>query len=108
MSQRVSVSEIKEASDKLTELLKDAKEVQVIFRHVSASGLTRWLDLAVAKGDEVIRFGYSASLLLGWSYSGEHNGIKVEGAGMDMGFHLVSSLSRRLFGDDYRLSHRWL
>lgn len=38
----------------------------------------------------------------------EHNGIKVEGAGMDMGFHLVYSLSQRLFGDGYKLSHRWL
>lgn len=108
MANKISVSEIKEASDRLREQLKDVKDVRVIFRHVSASGMTRWLDLATVSQGEILAIGYSASVVLGWSWSEKHSGIKVDGAGMDMGFHLVSSLSRRLFGDDYRLSHRWL
>ena len=38
-------------------------------------------------------------------------GIRLNGVGMDMGFHLVYTLSRQLFeGEDagYQLRHRWL
>lgn len=108
MGNKISVSEIKETSDRLREQLKDVKEVYVIFRRVSASGMTRWLELAICTDSGIRMIGYTTSIVLGWSYSSKYEGIKVEGAGMDMGFHLVSSLSRRLFGDDYRLSHRWL
>lgn len=38
----------------------------------------------------------------------QDRGVRVHGGGMDMGFHLVSSVSRALYGDDYAINHRWL
>jgi hypothetical protein len=32
----------------------------------------------------------------------------VQGCGMDMGFHVVYSLSQTLFNDGYALKQRWL
>jgi hypothetical protein len=39
---------------------------------------------------------------------GDRNGIRVGGCGMDMGFHLVYTLSRALFDDGYYVKHEWL
>ena len=102
-------AEVAEATQRLTLLLVNATEIQVIFRHVSASGMTRWLDLAVvnAQGD-IERLGWSAALVLGWNYSTKHNGIRVDGAGMDMGFHLVSSLCVVLGWKYDKIKHHWL
>ena len=32
-------------------------------------------------------------------------GVRVTGSGMDMVFHVVSSVSRALYGDDYKISY---
>jgi hypothetical protein len=44
---------------------------------------------------------------LGWRYD-NHDGVTVKGCGMDMGFHLVYSLSQALYGarEGYALKHR--
>ena len=34
--------------------------------------------------------------------------VGVGGCGMDMGFHLVYTLSRELFDDGYYVKHEWL
>jgi hypothetical protein len=88
--------------------------VYTILRSVSASGMTRHISLKVAQGGSIFDITHLASKALGERLS-ERNGfntIKVNGCGMDMGFHLVYSLSSVLFaGEDragYVLSQRWL
>jgi hypothetical protein len=39
---------------------------------------------------------------------GKNEGVIVNGCGMDMGGHLVSSLSRALFDDERALKYEWL
>jgi hypothetical protein len=34
--------------------------------------------------------------------------IYVKGGGMDMGYHVVSTLSRVLYGSENKIKHRWL
>ena len=40
---------------------------------------------------------WAVARLLGWSFDRRNDGVKVNGCGMDMGFHLVYSLSYVLF-----------
>jgi hypothetical protein len=103
----------------LEEYLMDTNTVYTILRGVSSSGMTRHISLVVAGIDNTGKpalydITYHASKVLGDKLT-EKNGyrvIKVNGAGMDMGFHLVYSLSSVLYaGQDragYVLSHRWL
>ncbi len=103
----------------LEEYLTDTRTVYTVLRSVSASGMTRHISLVVAGLDNtgapaLFDITYHASKVLGDKLQ-DRNGyraIKVNGAGMDMGFHLVYSLSSVLFaGQDragYVLSHRWI
>ena len=42
------------------------------------------------------------------TYDSKREGVKVGGAGMDMGFHLVYNLAAVLFDDGYALEHKWI
>jgi len=50
---------------------------------------------------------YKIAQLLGWSLDKNH-GIKVQGCGMDMGFHMVYTLASILYDDGNALKQRWL
>lgn len=107
------------AIKQLREILKPGDTVYTILRHVSASGMSRGIDLYTIR-DNRMQFltGYAAHAI-GWKW-GEKAGIVVGGCGMDMGFHLVYTLSRTLFPDGfqdgqdnhkdggYALRHEWL
>jgi hypothetical protein len=92
----------------------DKPMIYTILRHVSASGMSRDISLIYIKGNSVYHLNYSVAHALGdrlVSRNGS-DAIRVHGTGMDMGFHLVYSLSSVLYaGQDragYVLSHRWL
>lgn len=98
----------------LTHYLREGSTVYTVLRSVSSSGMTRHISLLVANGDEITDITYYAAGVLGDSLY-ERDGsrsIRVNGCGMDMGFHLVYNLSSVLFkGEEragYKLSHRWL
>jgi hypothetical protein len=111
-----------EAIAKLRELFahhyrEGAPVIRTILRHCSQSGMSRDISLVyVNDAGNLQNITYWAGLALGWTLT-DRNGsraIKVGGAGMDMGFHLVYTLSRVLFNDDttgdagYRLRQEWL
>lgn len=79
--------------------------------HVSRSGMARDIVLYASTGDLSAPLAWlsrPAADVLGWSMRSNKYGIRVSGAGMDMGFHLVYSLSAALYGDGYALTQRWL
>lgn len=90
--------------------------IHTITRHVSASGMTRDISLIYVKGGAIHNITYSAALALGWPLRDKNGNraIKVEGVGMDMGFHTVYTLSRVLYRDTvegdagYYLKQEWL
>ena len=85
----------------LTHYLTEGDTVYTVLRSVSASGMSRTISLKVAKGGQILDLTYYAGVLLGWKLV-EVNGsraLRVGGAGMDMGFHTVYTLSRVLFRD---------
>ena len=98
----------------LTHYVKPDTKVYTILRSASASGMSRSISLVVAQGDEIIDITYYAAHALGDKLieSKGHRAIRVNGAGMDMGFHLVYNLSSVLFaGQDragYVLKQGWL
>lgn len=100
----------------LREILKHGDTVYTVLRHVSSSGMSRRIDVYTMK-DNRPRYlsGYAASAI-GWKLH-DNGGIVVGGCGMDMGFHLVYTLSSILFRDNpiegrthsgYELRHEWL
>lgn len=81
----------------------DPKQVFCIVRHVSASGMSRVIQLLTFIDGEPRYLGFHAARLLGWSYDRKHEGIKVQGCGMNMCFHTVYTLAQALYKDGYRL-----
>ena len=78
--------------------------VYTVLRHVSRSGMSRSISVIVLTEDYPNNgvhprdVSFSVAKLLGMSYDMKTGGVKVNGCGMDMGFHLVSNLSYALFG----------
>jgi hypothetical protein len=107
--------EQREAADELRTMLGDTPRIYTVLRHVSASGMSRDISLMVADGDDIINITYTAATVLGNRVrnSHGHRAIRVGGCGMDMGFHLVYTLSDRLYRETrdragYVVDHRWL
>jgi len=97
----------------LVEYIKANKpKVYTVLNHVSSSGMTRAISAYIVKDGELVNINHVAKEQLGWKTDLKHGGLKVSGAGMDMGFHLVYSLSASLFGYEdkgaYSLSQQWL
>jgi hypothetical protein len=103
----------------LEEYLKDTNTVYTVRRGASSSGLTQYISLMVPGLDhagkpDLFNITWHASNVLGDKLHDRdgHRVIKVQGGGMDLGFHLVYSLSSVLYaGQDragYVLNHRWL
>jgi hypothetical protein len=44
---------------------------------------------------------YRAAAVMGWTFSNRYEALIASGAGMDMGFHAVYSLSSRLYPDGF-------
>lgn len=105
--------------------------VYTILRSVSRSGMSRVIDLYTIRDGEPKCIGWLTGRALDYRMATNAEGLKVSGCGMDMGFHLVNSLSYALHGiaapeivrcyrlasedasadkfrPGYTLSHRWL
>jgi hypothetical protein len=99
----------------LTHYVSEGSRVYTILRHVSSSGMSRDISLVIADSEgRISDITYYAADALGDRLI-ERNGfraIRVNGCGMDMGFHLVYNLSSVLFhGQDragYILKQEWL
>lgn len=91
----------------LTHYLKEGDKVYTILRHVSTSGMSRSISLVIAQGNEIIDITYYVAHALGDKVidSKGHRAIRVNGCGMDLGFHLVYNLSSVLFHGQERAGY---
>jgi hypothetical protein len=90
----------------LKNLLKPGNKVTTILRSVARSGMTRRISYIIAKDAEIIDITWDVARALGEPVKqrGQYvqdSGLFVQGCGMDMGFHVVYSLSRTLFPDGF-------
>ena len=88
--------------------IKEGETLYTILLHVSRSGMLRTIGVYRIVNNEPRWISRVAASFIGWPFDDKREGVKVRGCGMDMGFHLVSTLSRALFGNDYTVHHRWL
>lgn len=96
---KAAQAERDEAITTLRAMLPPGTEVACILRHVSSSGTSRVIDLAIVRDGEIRRIGYLTHKAIGMPYDDKRDGIKVGGCGMDMGFYLVYTLGRTLYPD---------
>lgn len=95
----------------LREMLPTGTIVGVICTHVSSSGMSRCIrafapaTTAGGHSRDISRFVAEA---IDWRESEAHGGVIAGGCGMDMGFHLVDTLSHALYGRSDALKHCWL
>ena len=97
-----------ELESKLKKFIPPNDTVYTILKNVSQSGMYRHIQVIVIKDNKPINLSYWIADYLEWSYKDKTYSIGVGGCGMDMGFHLVYTLSRSLFDDGYSLRHEWL
>jgi len=78
--------------------LKPNSTIIVNQTSVSSSGMTRRLELYIVnkKSNRLDRITYLVGDVLDWNVN--DTGLKVQGCGMDMHFHTVSTLSHYMFG----------
>ena len=108
-----------EARARLLGMVKPGDKVYTVLRHVARSGMSRIIACYIVRDGEMCWVTSLVSRALGYGKlrntgrTGE--GIYVGGGGMDMGFHLVHSLSYALWGygpdvpnAGYQLKHEWL
>jgi hypothetical protein len=83
----------------LRKIFKPGDTVFTIARHVSRSGMSRAISVIQVKGkDEIREWDHLVAVALGEKVDPARRGIKIDGAGMDMGFELVYRLSMALYG----------
>ena len=101
-----------EAIKRLKEVIKKGDTLYTQLNHVSQSGMTRHISVRQIKNNYPLDWTRLVSVALDWKEAknrfGGYNGIKVGGCGMDMGFHLIYTLSSVLYDDGYAIKHSWL
>ena len=103
-----------EARNEAIDALKNVRGIQAgdtlytIAKHVSPSKMLRVLRVIQIKGNEPFDISYRAAQALELPYDERHEGVRVSGCGMDMGFAVVYDLASQLFKDGYALNQRWL
>lgn len=103
-----------EAIARLRELCPPGTVVYTTLRRVARSGMSRVIALHVVTDGDTRDLTWNAGKALGYTVKrtdcGE--GLSVPCCGMDMGFHLVHSLSYALHPENerkgYTLTHQWL
>lgn len=108
MKHRVSEELRQESLERLRELLPPGSTVHCVLRHVSRSGMCRWIDLFTFEPDGAKTYlsGYAWNVGIG---EGQHpndqrdsrGGLRISGCGMDMGFALTYQLSRTLYPEGF-------
>ena len=101
-----------EAIKTLKENIKEGDVIYTQLNHTSQSGMMRHIKVRQIKNNYPLDWSKLVAIALDWkeakSTFGGYNGIKVRGCGMDMGFHIVYTLSRVLYNDGYAIKHNWL
>lgn len=92
---KYSQEKIEESRAYLLKFLKPGTTVLTVLRNVSRSGMSRRIDLYTINKGEPVWLSHAAAVVM--VNPRPTDVIRVSGCGIDMGFHLVYSLSARLW-----------
>lgn len=91
-----------EAIERLRKEIKPGDTLHTIARHVSSSGMSRSISIVQLKchrgKPQSYDWSYLVAKAIDEKIDQDHEGIRIAGAGMDMGFELVYRLSWALYG----------
>lgn len=90
-----------EAIQELRAMLPPGSTVYSNLRHVSQSGMSRAISFHVVEDGHIRNITYLVGLVAGYPWHAKHEGLRVEGCGMDMGFSVVNNLSHYLYPDGF-------
>jgi hypothetical protein len=88
------------AKDHLLTILKPSNKVYTTVHKISSSGMSRTMGAYVVVGEEITCINWYIEKL-GLFKRNDQGHLKVNGCGMDMGFHLVYNLGRVLFPEGF-------
>ncbi len=97
-----SKAEKAEAVARLREIFKPGDTVHTILRHVTRSGMGRSISVVMTDEYGIHDISWQVARAGLGTFDRKHDGVKVHGCGMDMGFDLVYRLARTLYGDDFQ------
>ena len=100
-------TELEHAYTMLHKYCPEGTEVHCVIRSVARSGLSRRMSLFVLDGQRVQHIGGWVATILGKKL-GRDLDIRVDGGGMDMGYHIVSTIAYKLHGKESSLTHHWI
>ena len=83
----------------LRSVLKPGAEVFTQVRHVSKSGMTRWLDVYTVIDGSIRNITWDVCAAADFTFCGRRHSLKIEGCGMDMGFQAVYCLGFAIWPD---------
>lgn len=93
-------------------MLKDTiKQNDIIYtdvKKVSSSGMYRHIKTYIIRDNKPLDISCHVANAIGWAFKDKTFAVGVGGCGMDMGFHLVSTLANILFDDYKQLKQEWL
>jgi hypothetical protein len=96
-----------EAIEYLKQHIKVGDTLYTKLEKVSSSGMSRQIKVLDIKDETPSYWSYYVSKILGYTLK-DNGALVVKGCGMDMGFHVVYSLSQTLFNDGYAIKQRWI
>lgn len=113
-----TAEDIQFAHDTLHKLLGNQERpvIYTVLRHVSKSGMQRVISCYVIENNKPLNISFMISCILaGAPMHKKWTGNVVGGCGMDMGYHIVNSLSTALYCKEgythegaYKLKHEWM
>lgn len=87
--------------------LKRGDTLYFVIRDVARSGMSRTMSVFIVKDGGLYGITHLVAKVCGYPLTrGGDVAFRVHGCGMDMRFHVASSLAVRLFGDPYALEYR--
>jgi hypothetical protein len=111
---KATKTEQQEAIERLKSWVMPGDTIYCVLARVSQSGMRRVIRFykittsAESGKQEVWSLAWNIAKALDCGYDDKKEGVIVNGCGMDMGFHVVYSLSDMLFTDGYQLTSSWL
>lgn len=90
-----------QAKADLLAFITPGQTIHCILRHVAKSGMSRRISLFIIQNGEPRNITGTAAVAMDRTLNRDEFSIVVGGCGMDMGWHLVYSLSRCLFPDGF-------
>jgi hypothetical protein len=88
----------------------EKRVIYTVLRSVSKSGMSQTIDFFTIDNDRPRHLSGLIKMALGYKF-GKNGGLVVGGCGMDMGFHVVYTVSSVLHGGargGYEIHHEWV